>query len=71
MPFDRANALRELDSAIRAQHALCVALQIPMVSLILIDQILTAYCVDAADMRSLCVRVLQEYAPVPDGAALN
>lgn len=63
--------MRELDSSIKAQHALCVALGIPMASLILIDGVLAAYCVDQDDMRNLCERVLQEYASVPDGAALN
>lgn len=71
MPFDRAAALRELDSSIKAQHALCIALGIPMASLILLDGVLAAYCVDQTDMRNLCQRVLQEYAAVPEGAVLN
>lgn len=71
MPFDRAAALRELDSSIKAQHALCTALGIPMASLILIGGVLSAYCVDQEDMRSLCERVLREYAPTPEGATLN
>lgn len=71
MPFDRATALRELDSSIKAQHALCIALGIPMASLILIGDVLSAYCVDQEDMRNLCERVLKEYAAVPEGAVLN
>ena len=70
MPFDRAKALADADRCERKLQLLYLALNIPFLTLKLLDSALIVRCDDERDVPALCGKVIAEYAPAGD-AKLN